>query len=128
MTTSRQRARYVGATFAAGMALIYFLIGLGVLDVGGTTDGNTDIFAFGMMAGAGFLVWAVLLVLVDRRWLWAIGVLFQLLVYAMYVGVSGTREPPFENWGVTLRIVQVPLLLAMIYLTLHAPERTQQTA
>jgi hypothetical protein len=109
------------------MAAIYFLIGLGVLDVGGTTDGGTDIFAFGMIAGSGFLLWAVLLALVDRRWLWAVGVIFQLLVYAMYVVVSGMRVPPFETWGITLRIVQLPLLIAMVYLTVRAPEPTTQT-
>jgi hypothetical protein len=127
MTTSRQRARYIGAVFAAGMAAVYFLIGLGALDVGGTTDGSTDSSSFGVMAGAAFLVWAVLLVLVDWRWLWAIGVVFQMLVYVLYLGVAGMRVPPFETWGITLRIVQLPLLIAMIYLTLRAPERSRQT-
>jgi hypothetical protein len=128
MTTSRQRVRYVGAAFAAGMAAIYFLIGLNVLNIGTTTDGATDQFGFGMAAGAAFLLWAALLATVDRRWIWVVGLVFQVLVYVIYVGASGVRVPQFETWGITLRIVQLPLLAALAYLTFTATERGASAA
>ena len=121
MQISRTTVRYVGAAAAALMAVIYFLIGLGVLDIGGTTDGKTDVFGFGVSAGAAFLLWAVLLALVDRRWLWVVAVAFQVLVYVIYIGASGVRVPQFELWGITLRIIQLPLLVALVYLSLRAP-------
>jgi hypothetical protein len=108
------------------MAAIYFLIGLRIFDIGGSTTGDTvDVGMFGASAGSAFLALAVLLVLTDRRWLWIPAVLFQLFVYAIYIGTSAIRVPPFEIYGITLRIVQVPLVLALVYLSVKAPMSTR---
>jgi hypothetical protein len=131
MYMSRHAVRLVGAALAATMATIYFLIGLGVLDIGTATTGDSDPFGFGMSAGSLFLIGAALLVLFDKRWLWALAIVFQVLVYAIYVGASAIRVPPFEVWGITLRVIQAPLLLALIYLAVKptdaAPARQAQT-
>jgi hypothetical protein len=42
-------------------------------------------------------------------------------VYWAYVDVSRTRTPPFETWGITLRFVQLPLLVALGYLAVRGP-------
>ncbi len=123
MQISRTTARYLGAAAAATMALIYFLIGLNVLYIGTTTEGATDQFGFGMGTGICFGLWAVLLALVDRRWLWLIGLGFHALVFVIYIGASGIRVPPFEVWGLTLRAIHVVLLVALAYLTLRASEQ-----
>jgi hypothetical protein len=126
MQVSRQRIRFVGAAASATMAVIYSLIGLRIYDIGGSTTGETvDLGLFGASAGSAFLALAVLLALTDRRWLWIPAVAFQVFVYAIYFGTSGTRVPPFEILGITLRIVQIPLVLALIYLTVKAPMSTR---
>jgi deazaflavin-dependent oxidoreductase (nitroreductase family) len=117
----RRLARYIGAAVAATMAAIYFGIGAGVLDVGGTSADRQFIWVFGALAGAAFLLGAVLLVLFDRRWLWIVGFAFQLFVYWAYVDVSKTRTPPYEMWGITLRIIQVPLVIGLADLAWRAP-------
>jgi hypothetical protein len=124
MGITRRNVRYAAAALAATMAGIYYLIGLGVLDVGGSTDPEaaTGMFAFGAMAGTGFLVGAILLAFFDRRILWILGAVLQVLVFAMYIAVSSTREPPFELWGIALRLLQIPLFAALVYLAWHAPE------
>ena len=122
MHLTRHEVRYVGAALAATMAGIYFLIGLRVLDIGTATSGDSDPFGFGMSAGAVFLFGAALLVLFDRRWLWALAVVFQLLVYVIYVGAAAIRVPEFEVWGITLRVIQAPLLMALIYLAVKSPD------
>ena len=100
MGLSRQGVRYLGAAAAALMAAIYFLIGIGVLDVGGTTSGETpDQLGFGLSAGSAFLLTAALLLLTDRRWVWVIATVFQVLVLVIYIGASAIRVPPFEVWG-----------------------------
>jgi hypothetical protein len=71
------------------------------------------------MAGGAFLLGAILLVTIDRRWVWIAGLLFQVFVYWAYVDVSKTRTPPFETWGITLRIIQLPLLVALGYLAIR---------
>jgi hypothetical protein len=124
MHVQRTTVRYAAAAIAATMAGIYYLIGLGVLHVGQSTDPSTgtDMFAFGALAGSGFLLGAILLVFFDVRILWVLGAVLQVLVFAMYVSVSSVREPPFELWGIALRLLQVPLFVALAYLAWRAPE------
>jgi hypothetical protein len=111
--------RHVGAGLAATMAVIYYLIGLGVLDVGGSGDQQAGLLVFGVLAGSAFLLGAVLLARFDRRWLWITGALFQVFVYWAYIDISKSRTPPFETWGILLRIIELPLLLALVYLALR---------
>ena len=118
---TRRTVRTVGAITAAVMAAIYFLIGIGVLRVGTTADGSADagfMLVFGLSAGSAFLLGAVLLTMTDRRVLWVLGVVLQVLVYIGYFSVAPQRTPPYELWGLTLRAVQVPLLVALLFLSL----------
>ena len=122
MDLTRIQVRRIGALAASAMALIYFLIGLGVLDIGGSTSGDTvDLAVFGFSAGLAFLGLGLLLMFSDRRWVWVLALIAQAWVYVVYVSVSGSRDPAFEVWGITLRIIQVPLLAALIYLAWKAP-------
>ena len=41
--------------------------------------------------------------------------------------MSGTREPPFEVWGIALRIIQVPLLVILLSLAWRPPTTTRVT-
>jgi hypothetical protein len=123
MHMTRLDIRRIGATGALLMAAIYYLIGLGVLSVGGsTTSEPIDMFAFGIGAGTAFLVIAVLFLLTDQRWIWFLALLFEVLVFVIYVAVSGSRVPQFEIWGLTLRAIQLAVIAVLVYLTVHAPE------
>lgn len=120
---TRRTIRFVAAGLAAAMAAIYFLIGANLLIV---VDGQADdpaMAGFGASAGAMFLAWAILLWRVDRRWLWGIGAILQVAVAWAYVSVAPDRTPAFEMWGITLRIIQVPLFLALAWLTLRPREQ-----
>jgi hypothetical protein len=122
----RRQVRYLAGIAAGAMAAIYFLIGLGVLQVvdpGSAAEGSPDMLAFGASAGAMFLLGAVLLLAVDRRFLWVGGAILQVLVFAMYLVVSQQRTPAFELWGITLRVIQVPLFAALVYLALRREDR-----
>ncbi|HEX7172227.1 MAG TPA: hypothetical protein VF365_06425 [Candidatus Limnocylindria bacterium] len=116
---NRRTIRLAAAAFAGGMAAIYFLIGLGVLTVVEAQDTDASLFGFGAMAGGAFLLGAVLLLATDRRWLWILGALLQLFVAVGYFTVAADRTPAFEVWGLTLRIIQVPLFAALVYLALR---------
>jgi len=124
MRPNRRTIRYAAAAIATVMALIYLGIGLGVLDIGGSAAEKPFLIVFGGLAGGSFLLGALLLVRFDRRWLWIVGVMFMVFVYWAYVDVSKTRTPPYELWGITLRIIQLPLLAALIYLAVRPPQRT----
>ena len=124
MHLTRSEVRLIGAIGALLMAGIYYLIGFGVLNVGGTTSGDTvDLFMFGMGAGSAFLVISLLIALTDRRWIWAVVLVFQFLVFGMYVAVSGTRVPSFEIWGLTLRMIQLVVIACLVFLIVKAPHQ-----
>lgn len=128
MLLDRHLVRYAAAALAVAMAVIYYLIGLGVLEVVTETPEGMSLFWFGIPAGSAFLLGAVLLVGFDRRILWMLGAVLQVFVVIGYLMVAPDRTPAFETWGITLRIIQVPLLAALVYLALRAPGRhTRQT-
>lgn len=128
MELDRRRLRSIGALASGTMAVIYYLIGLGVLGIGGSTSGaSVDLAMFGFSAGTAFLLQALLLLWTDRRWVWVLSAIFQVWVALVYVMVSGTREPPFEMWGIALRILQVPLLAVVVYLAWKAPTKRAVT-
>lgn len=122
MRLTRRHVRYAGAALAATMALIYLGIGAGVLDVGGGPDDREFLWVFGALAGGAFLLGAILLLRFDRRWLWVLGLAFGLFVFWAYLDVSKNRTPPFETWGIVLRIIQVPLLVVLAYLAVRPTE------
>jgi hypothetical protein len=112
--TIRRGAAVVSATIAA----IYFLIGLGVLTVVSPAADDPSMAVFGFSAGSAFLLGAVLLVAFDRRVLWTLGAVLQLLVVWGYLAVAPDRTPAFEAWGVTLRVIQLPLFAALVHLAM----------
>lgn len=123
MNLSRTTIRHAGAAVAALMAAIYFLIGAGVLQVVTPNDDPGFLFVFGASAGGAFLLGALLLMRFDHRWLWILGAALQVFVFWGYFTVASDRTPAFEPWGITLRIVQVPLLIALLYLAIRPSEQ-----
>ena len=77
---------------------------------------KVDLVVFGFSAGTAFLIVAALLALTDRRWISVLSLLFQVSVYVTYIGVSGGREPAFEIWGITLRLIQLVVIASLFYL------------
>jgi hypothetical protein len=118
---SRRTIRYLAAVPAIAMAIIYYLIGLEVLHVVVEPPESMSLFWFGIPAGSAFLLGAVLLVVFDRRILWILGAVLQVLVALGYLAVAADRTPAYEVWGITLRIIQVPLFAFLVYLAMRAP-------
>lgn len=116
---NRQTIRYGAAVIAVAMALIYFMIGLGLAKVVKDTPAGTDLFGFGVGAGLLFVATAAVILLIDRRVVWAIAAVLQVLIAAMYFAVAPTRDPSFEVWGITLRVLQLGLFAALVYLAMH---------
>ena len=118
----RRRIRLLAAGLSAATALIYVLIGLGILSVVDAVSGDApDLLTFGLAAGAAYVLGACLLVAFDRRVLWVLGSILQVGVIVMYVVVSSTRTPPFEVWGLAIKILQVVLLGVLLYLSVRPP-------
>ena len=121
MGTRRDRGIRSFAVAAAGVtALLYVLIGLEVLFIGGSSSGRSaDLLGFGLMAGGTFAVIAVLLALFPRRIVWIPVALLTLAVIAAYFGFAALREPPFAFWGLAVKGAQTALLGAVAWLALR---------
>jgi len=121
------KLRYFAAAMAAVAAIIYFLIGAGVLQV--VDEGGDGMLTFGLVAGLGFALGVILLLAWKRRFIWILGALLQLFVIAMYFAVGPDRTPHYEMWGLMLRVPQVLILGSLAYLSLRrAPARLRPAA
>jgi hypothetical protein len=122
---SRHTARSIAAGAAGVSALLYYLIGFGILDIGESTSGTTDLLGFGLSAGTTFAVAGLLVWFVRRRWLAGAIALLDLGVIIGYFVMAGIRVPPFEVWGMSIKAAQVVLLLAAGYLLFRGGEATR---
>src|SRR5688572_4195228 len=122
-TPRRRVVRQIAAGLAAAVAIVYTLIGLSVISVVQVAPGDEgSMLAFGLPAAIAFAIGASLLMLTDRRLLWALGAVLQVLVISMYFAIAPTRVPNFEIWGIVIRIAQVTLLAALVYLAITRPQ------
>jgi hypothetical protein len=112
----RWTVRRAAAALCALIATVYVLIGLEVVTVVEESEEAVDILAFGLGAASIFVVGAALLLAVDRRPVWFVGAALQVMIIAMYVSVGAERTPAFEAWGIALRVMQLVLLAALVYL------------
>jgi hypothetical protein len=126
----RTRVRWAAAVLALANAVVYALIGAGVLSVlNGAPGPRPGLIVFGVLAGGAFLLGAVLLMRFDRRVLWMVGAAFQAFAIAAYFNVAPQRVPPYEVWGLSLKVAQAVLLVALLFLGIArttspaAPER-----
>lgn len=113
--------RTTTALLAAAVALVYALIGFEVLYVGETAPGDPSLLWFGVPAALAFAFGAVVVLASERKLLWALGAAFQVFVIWAYFDVAPQRTPPFEPWGILLRVPQVAILLALSYLLVRHP-------
>ena len=111
--------RYLAAATAALSAFLYYLIGFGALDIGRSTSGTTDLLGFGLSAGTAFLVAGLLVFVVHRRWLVALVALMDVAVIGGYFAMAGIRVPPYEIWGLSIKVAQVVFLVALGYLLIR---------
>jgi hypothetical protein len=109
----------IGATtlrrLAAGttglMAVIYLLIFAGILSIGEATTGDLGILG---VAGLVFVGMSLLLCFVDRPLVVGAVAAVQVPVFAMYLAIAPERDPSFELWGVSLRVLQVVLVVLLL--------------
>lgn len=109
--------RYFAALVTALTAIMYFMIGFNVVTVVDPGIGQ----AFGIYAGAAYVVGAVLLVSYERRLLWVLGAILQVFVIYTYFSLAPERTPAYEFWGILIRIAQVVILIALGYLAMQSP-------
>src|SRR5690606_235327 len=117
-TDRRTITRRIAGGLAAAIAIVYFLIGSEVVTV---WEGGVGQRQFGLLAGSAFLAGAVVISFTDKRVLWVLGALAQVPIILAYFDFASEREPAFEPWGITIRVLQVVLIFALGYLASTRP-------
>jgi hypothetical protein len=118
-TENRIRLAQLTATVTAlATALLYFLIGFGMLNIGTSTQGtgNQDLLGFGVASGVVYVIVAALVYLIKRRVVWILTAVLDFLVIIMYFAVASVRQPPYEIWGLLIKALELVLLGALMYL------------
>jgi hypothetical protein len=119
---TRPGLRAVAAGLAGAMAVLYLAIFAGILSVGRAEAGELGVLG---VAGGVFAAIAIALWSVERRALWVAAALLQVPIFAMYVAIAPERDPSFEVWGITLRVLQLALVvvLALMVAATRRPDR-----
>jgi hypothetical protein len=123
-----QVVRPVAAIAAAGSAILYYLIGFGVLDIGeSTTGGQEELFGFGFAMGTIFLAVTAVTLLATNRGILAAAGLLDAIPLIGYFAMSSLREPPYEVWGLTIKVLQAVTFIAIFVMVL-SPRETPEAA
>jgi glucose dehydrogenase len=100
------------------IAALYGLIWAGALTV--VTESEPGELGILGVAGVVFLVLAALLWRFASRVLWLGTTILQALMIWMYVVIGAERVPPFEFWGISIRVAQVALIGVLITLLVRS--------
>ncbi|HKI56347.1 MAG TPA: hypothetical protein VKB31_04285 [Trueperaceae bacterium] len=123
---TRLRIRLAAGALALANAVVYALIGAGVaVVVEDAASADVSLAVFGAMAGAAFLLGAVLLWSLDNRLVWLAGAAFQVFAIVAYFDVAPQRTPAYEPWGISLKVAQAALLVLLAYLAVTPAKRVR---
>jgi len=109
-------------TLALLAALVYFLMGAGVLQPG---DLRTDEAPAGIayFAGACYVAGG-LLILAGKRWLWVVGAVVNALVIVIFISAYAARPGVlFSVPGLATKVPQLLLEIGLIYLIVMHKQR-----
>lgn len=110
----------IAAGSSAMMALIYLLIGLRVIEVIQPSDDQPE---FGFAAAIFFAVLTAVVLRIRRPAVWLVAIAIHLFVAYVYIDLAGERVPDYETWGLILRGLQIPAVLALAWLTMNRNQR-----
>ncbi len=105
------RLPVAAAATAGAIALVYVLLATGALALPGAEPGELGILG---VAGAVHAAFAVALWRWRSRLLWALVIVAQLVMGAMYVAIAPERDPAFEVWGLSLRGLSLVLVVLVV--------------
>lgn len=119
--SGRAVLRFTLAALAALMGVAYVLIALQVVHVDRTTTGGAMAYLTMAAAGVAFFLGAALVVLRDRRVVYLWGVAVQVVALVGYFAMASVRDPRYDAWGLTMKVVQAVMLALLLLLARTVP-------
>jgi len=115
---TRAHMRNAAAGVSAVIAVLYFLIALGVLTVVTTAPKAGD-WVIPAAAGVAFAILAVFLVESRTRTAPIVGIALALFTILGYFAVAPNRTPSFELWGIVIKVAQGTLAIALAFVAMR---------
>jgi FtsH-binding integral membrane protein len=112
LTSHPLSLRNVAVVLSVACAAVYFAIGLGLIYR--QPSEGVQLWLFGFSSALAFALGAALLLAAPGRVVWSLGALFMVFVILAYVGVAPRRDPSYEMWGISLKIAQAVILVALL--------------
>jgi hypothetical protein len=113
-------------TLALLAALVYFLMGAGILQPGDLQAGDSPP-GIAYFAGACYVIGG-LLILARKRWLWVIGAVINALVIVMFIAAYAARPGVlFSVPGLATKSAQILLEIGLIYLIVTYKQGKKET-
>ena len=110
-------------------AVLYALIGLGVLDVGRPSSGAApDLGSFGAVMAATFVVVALALARFESIPTLVGVIVVQVVVIVGYFAVAGVRVPAIEVIGLLVKLAQLVVLISALVLLFENRARHRPAA
>ena len=117
------RSLWLGVGLALITALVYVLVGLGVLAVGDAASAEDGVNMAYVAAGCYFL--GGLLIVLRRRGLWILGLVMNTLVMLFFFQMYQARPAViFSPGGLATKIAQLLLEVTLIYLIFFSRRKT----
>jgi hypothetical protein len=120
----RSPAIVVAAASTAVMAVIYLLIGARIVEV---IDPADDQPMFGFAAAGFFAALTVAVALIRRPVVWLSALAIHLFVVFVYFDLAPERVPHYETWGLALRLLQLPAIAALGWLSVARRDRRKRS-
>jgi hypothetical protein len=109
-------------------AVFYFFMGAGIITVPTLATGS-DFSVITFVAGGGYVLGALLLVLVRKRWMWGIGLVINAIVILIFFMMYNQKtEIMFSLPGLGTKISQILLEIGIVYLIATYNRKSQLTA
>ena len=117
------RSLWLGVGLALITALVYVLVGSGVLAVGDAASAEDGVNMAYVAAGCYFL--GGLLIVLRRRGLWILGLVMNTLVMLFFFQMYQARPAViFSPGGLATKIAQILLEVTLIYLIFFSRRKT----
>lgn len=117
--------RGAAVALTAATALLYAIVGFAVVDISNGTEEGL-IVPLVMTAFIFAALTVVLALRSDRNSYLAGAALCAIAIFGYFV-IAPSRDPSFEAWGLSIKAVQVVLLVALAWLARHSAKRAPTT-
>jgi hypothetical protein len=111
--------RLSAIAIAAVVTVLYVVVGAEIVKVDGVAEVETGPAVPLLIAAGAFGVLTIALALHPRPFVYLAGIALDVLVIVGYFVVAPSRHPSFEVWGLSIKAIELGLLVVLTWLAIR---------